>query len=125
MLPAVSVTAEAVRLPALQTPASTISRFPVVTAAVGWRVMLAATPRLLTCWTNAGVAVSGEAANGLLAATRPPVAITAAARTTRTRLDAPKRRARADMFPAPSSITRINARGGAVLARHVRGRSLT
>ena len=55
VLPAESVTPDALALPALHTPASTMRRLPLETLAVGASARLAVTPRLLTCWTKASV----------------------------------------------------------------------
>src|SRR3954467_2487783 len=75
VLPAESVTPEALGLPAPHTPTCTTSRLPVVTLAVGASARLVATARLLTCCTNAGT--PGVAAG----AGRAMAARTAAARS--------------------------------------------
>ncbi len=65
VLPAESVTPEALALPALHTPASTMRRLPLEMLEVGCRARLAATPRLLTCCTKASVV--GGAVTGVTA----------------------------------------------------------
>ena len=65
VLPAESVTPDALALPALHTPTSTIRRLPLEMLAVGWSARLAATPRLLTCCTKASVV--GGAVTGVMA----------------------------------------------------------
>ena len=75
VLPAESVTPDALGLPAPHTPTCTTSRLPVVMLAVGASARLVATARLLTCWTNSGT--PGVAAG----AGRAMAASTAAARS--------------------------------------------
>ena len=79
VLPALSVTPEAVAAEKFQTPTSTTSRLPAVTLAVGVTVAVAAVTRALACCTNVGVvaAVAAGVSPGR------PKAMRAAATTTR------------------------------------------
>src|SRR5436190_8026150 len=86
VLPAESVTLDALALPALHTPASTTRRLPVVTLAAGTSVRFAVTARLLTCCTKAGDPVVAAGAGSAIAARTTAartVAATAEARATR------------------------------------------
>ncbi len=76
VLPAESVTLDALALPALHTPACTIRRLPVLTLEVGTSVRFAVTARLLTCCTKAGwtpvAAGAGRATTARVTAARTP-----------------------------------------------------
>jgi hypothetical protein len=79
--PAESLTADALALPPLKTPASTISRLPAVTFDVGCSARLLPTPRLETCCTNSGdwALVAGRGKSAITARAIPVTATTASA----------------------------------------------